>query len=324
MSRHARRTGMNGDIGLTRSHRPGEKRGMIFVATVIGFFFVISLALMEEVSGQTGLPLATATDRQFVVFDATLYKNKPDLSRYGIRPLNIIYAKEFWEKGESLTQLPLAAKVHRRAREALAISDLAVIDIEQWPVTGHSREIMDESVRKYVTVINWIKQAAPELRVGYFANLPVSDYRKSSALPGSFLYRMWQTENDRVRPIAEVVDGAFPAAYTYSADREAWRRSLVAQVAETRRVFSGPVYVFIWPQYFDHAPSPAEIQLHYLPADFWRFQLETARKHADGVVIWGGWNFELRKPADWDGQAPWWLQTQVFMRNLKKTPSGQQ
>lgn len=36
--------------------------------------------------------------------------------------------------------------------------------------------------------------------------------------------------------------------------------------------------------------------------DYWRLQLETVRQHADGIVIWGGWNGN--GPARWDNAMP--------------------
>jgi hypothetical protein len=254
----------------------------------------------------------------FVVFDATLYKNKPDLSKYGIRPLNIIYTAQIWKKGEPLDRLPDQTRIQQLAHEAFKKANLVVVDIEQWPVTGHRIDIMEQSVEKYVTVLSWMKRAAPKLKIGFFANVPVSDFQKSSAPPGSLRYLVWQADNNRVKPIAAKIDAAFPAAYTYSTDRELWKRNLLALVNETRRLFKGPVYVFLWPQYFDHAPTPVEIQLQYLPAEDWKFELETAHQYADGVVIWGGWDFAKRQPATWNAQAPWWQVTKAFVEKLNE------
>lgn len=257
--------------------------------------------------------------KNFLVFDATLYKNKPDLSKAGIRQLNIIYTAQIWKKNESLDHLPDREKVQQIAREAFKKDQLVVLDVEHWPVTGHRTEIMEQSVEKYVTLLNWMKQAAPLLKIGFFANVPVSDFRKSSAQPGSFLYLVWQSDNTRVKPVAAKVDAAFPAAYTYSTDMALWKKSLLAQITETRRLFNGPIYVFIWPQYFDHAPTPMDIQLQYMPVEYWKFELETVSQYADGVVIWGGWDFAKRQPASWDAQAPWWLATKEFVKKLNES-----
>lgn len=299
--------------------RPAWAVILLFVAMAIPVWGSHAQTIAATGQKVSTPPPVTSLKDKFVVFDATLYKNKPDLSRDGIRPLNIIYAAQIWKKDEPLDRLPEQTRVQQAAREAFKKDDVVAVDIEQWPVTGHSVDIMEQSVEKYVTVLNWMKEAAPKLKVGYFANVPVSDFRKSSTSPGSFRYLIWQSDNNRVKPIAAKIDVAFPAAYTYSTDRELWKRDLLAQVTETRRIFNGPIYVFIWPQYFDHAPAPAEIQLQYMPADDWKFELEAIRQYADGVVIWGGWDFEKRQPAVWDAQAPWWQVTKEFVEKLNET-----
>ena len=37
--------------------------------------------------------------REFVVFDATLFKQKPDLTRYGLRPISMIFKETLWPAG---------------------------------------------------------------------------------------------------------------------------------------------------------------------------------------------------------------------------------
>ena len=52
---------------------------------------------------------------------------------------------------------------------------------------------------------------------------------------------------------------------------------------------------------------------NYIDADFWRLQLETVAEHADGVVIWGGWDFDHNRPARWDERVPWWQATRASL-----------
>ena len=46
-------------------------------------------------------------------------------------------------------------------------------------------------------------------------------------------------------------------------------------------------------------------------------QLDTVRQYADGVVIWGGWNFKDRKPDKWDDRSSWWVITKRFLDENK-------
>jgi hypothetical protein len=49
-----------------------------------------------------------------------------------------------------------------------------------------------------------------------------------------------------------------------------------------------------------------------LAADYWKLELETARRYADGLVIWGGWASDDR-PAEWGDQAAWCQVTKQFL-----------
>jgi hypothetical protein len=63
--------------------------------------------------------------------------------------------------------------------------------------------------------------------------------------------------------------------------------------------------VFLWPQFYQISKV-----IEYLPRDHWRVELETALQYADGVVIWGGTG------QTWDNNAPWWLETQKFLKEI--------
>jgi len=68
------------------------------------------------------------------------------------------------------------------------------------------------------------------------------------------------------------------------------------------------VYVFLWPEY--HIGN-IWLRGKNIPGRFWRHELEFCRERADGIVIWGGWQKQ------WDADAPWWKETQDFLRQLK-------
>ncbi len=260
-------------------------------------------------SGSAGLP--------FTVFDGTLYRNKPDLLRYGIRPANIIYGQHFWADLGKKNQLPERETVGRLAREAAGRGDLVVLDIEHWFLHRGQDEVT-ESLRKYLTVLQWFREAAPTLRVGYFGMLPIIDYERSSGALGVLHYKAWQMDNDRLKPLAAAVDAVFPAPYTFFPDRDGWVSYATALIRESRR-YGKLVYVFLWPQYSE---VNKEIGHRYLPADFWARQLETARQEADGIVIWGGWDAVRRDYADWNEEAPWWRVTRKFTQRLRSQESS--
>lgn len=256
----------------------------------------------------------------FQVFDATLYRDKPDLGRQGLAPIEILYASAFWPDTRSagaMDALPDERTVRRRAREARALDRPVVIDIEHWPLDG-ADERMRGYLAKYITVLQWTRSEAPGLNIGYFELLPMVAYGWALAAPGSRDHQRWQHENARRGALAPFVDAVYPHLYTYYPDRRAWTRYAEANLREARR-YGKPVYAFLWPQYSERN---AELGQRYLPEDFWRLQLETVRDLADGIVIWGGWDGAGGAPAAWDESAPWWRVTREFMRTLRAPEAG--
>lgn len=292
------------------------KRGLIIVACAVaaglGMFSVF--IFVGALAGPAVQAQALPNRKPFLVFDGTLYTGKPDLSVYGIQPLSIAYTSQFgmdWYKNSE--RLPDKDVVQKIARQAQAKTSHAVIDIEHWPISGDDPTQVQKSLSKYMTVLQWFKEAAPGLVVGYYGSPPVRDYWKSLSSPTSREWASFAAENDRLRPLAGAVDILTPSLYTFYTDRGAWARYAYGQITEARRYGNGkPVYVFLWPQYHDSNPSLAGA---YLPADFWRFQLQMAKQYADGIIIWGGWR-RNNVPAKWDNNAAWWAVTKEFMKKV--------
>jgi hypothetical protein len=249
----------------------------------------------------------TTPKAKFQVFDATLYKAKPNLGQFGLTPLNVEYPGVLWPKAANMDNVPAAAVVEKLAAGVSQSTGLAVVDIEQWAVTGDPVTVAD-SIGKYQQTLQMFQQAAPSLHFGYYAIAPIRDYWNVMAGPQSAGYLAWQKENDAVAPIAQQADALFPSLYTFYTDQVGWKKYAIANIAEARRIAPGkPVYVFLWPQY--DASTGAQGG-EYLPDDYWKMELETAKQYADGVVIWGGWT------ETWDDNASWWLETQQFMTEV--------
>ncbi len=256
---------------------------------------------------------------KFKVFDATLYRNKPRLDSYGIEPIEILYAARFWPDTRSsrlMERLPDEYRVRRLGRDLRAMRKPVVIDIEHWPLEGDEAQ-MRESQAKYITVLQWLRNEAPGLNIGFFGRLPGVVYHWSLENRDSRHYRTWQDENARLDDFAELVDTIYLPLYTYYPDRDAWVKYATAHLREARR-YGKSVHVFLWPQYSERNEILGQ---QYLPADYWRLQLETVHQHADGLVIWGDWDGKRNAPAAWDETAPWWQVTREFMRTL--SPHGE-
>jgi len=245
--------------------------------------------------------------REFLMFDATFYKQKPDLRRYGVKPVSIVMWGMLWPPGGDIANLPDRERVRRVAVEASRSAGITVLDIEHWLLSGDPAKVQ-ESIRKYETLVQWFKEAVPSGKVGYYGVAPLRDYWTSLQPVDSRRYLAWQKQNDGMAPVARAADILCPSVYTFSEDQNDFAKYAVAQIQEARRYPGGkPVYVFLWPQYH---PTDKQLAGTYVSGEYWRMELEIARKYADGVVIWGGYQ------QSWDDTAPWWLETRQFLQKL--------
>jgi hypothetical protein len=237
----------------------------------------------------------------FVAFDATMYSGKPDLSQSGLKPLPGLYQANLWNSSADNSNPPNPANVAPLLQQAGSGS--IFLDIENWSLDGTEATA---SIQKYLSTIQSFQQYSPSLSFGYYGVSPVRDYWDAISDPGSAEYKSWQARNNAVAPIAQRANVLFPSIYTFYPDQAGWKKYAIAQISEARRIGPGkPVYAFLWPQYNDYGA--------YLPPDYWRMELETARQYADGVVIWGGYQ------QTWDDNAPWWQETQDFMNEISKS-----
>ena len=242
---------------------------------------------------------------EFTIYDATLYKNKPDLSGYKVKKIPIIYENTFFGQNKSKYIIPNNLAIEKVVKLINnSSSNLAVLDIERWGLKG-SRGLVADSVTKYRKVIEKTRQMGGKSLIGYYGLPPIRDYWRATSNSESYGYRNWQKENDAIQQLTNDVDVFFPSLYTFYSDQEGWRKFAIAQISEARRLGKGkPVIVFLWPQYHE---SNKVLRGKYLPIEFWRLQLNTAIQYADGVVIWGGWQ------QNWDNNAPWWKETLSFI-----------
>lgn len=283
--------------------------GLLSTALAILILFHTSLGQSESI-----------TDRHpFLVFDATGYSNKPDLSEHGIRSIGLAYTAEFgadWYRHSDKLPDPQAVR-SIAARKAQEKTGLVILDIEHWPLNGPVEQI-GASLTKYMTVLKWFRDAAPGVALGYYGTPPIRDYGRAILDTSSPGRQAWMEENDQIRSLSNAVDVLFPSLYTFSSDRVGWKKYAIAQIEEARRSAGGkPVYVFLWPQYH---PGNLSLGEKYLAADHWLLELETARAYADGLVIWGGWDLRNNAPLPWDDNAPWWRVTKEFLTTSDRTP----
>src|SRR5690606_15256315 len=117
----------------------------------------------------------------FDIYDSTLYKNKPSLSVYGVKPITVIYGHKTYENNKSTNELPSRSTIDKIAKKLAATDKMVVLDYEHWPTQGyrHIPLLMTNNRQKYKTLIDWYKTSAPQVKFGYFGVVPVSNYISS-------------------------------------------------------------------------------------------------------------------------------------------------
>jgi len=245
----------------------------------------------------------------FDVYVETAYKNQPDLSRYGVKDLRMIYAQSFWSTGHDRQLLPSKKRVIDIAARDKDYTGLLVLDIEHWPVNGSDAKVAT-TVNKLITVLDWVKSAAPKAKVGYYWVIPVvGGYWASQKPTSSKVYISWHKKNDKLQALADKVDAFFPTFYPVAAKQSAWVNYAVAGINECKRLGKGkPIYPFTNPRF--HPTAYGGLAWKLVPQDYVALQLKTIKQSgAAGVVIWGADN---RKKL-WSDTLPWWQATKEFL-----------
>ncbi|MGH8645590.1 MAG: hypothetical protein ACREX4_14480 [Gammaproteobacteria bacterium] len=264
---------------------------------------------------------AYAGNNQFEVYTHTNYKNQPDLSKYGAKKLRILDAGACYSKGQDRQLLPSKTRVVKyvagnlckwnnaclRAEKYKDYAGYLVLDFEQWPLMGSDAQVASR-VKKFITVLEWVKSAAPKAKVGYYGVVPRGGFWAAHYPPSHPKYKQWQKNTDRAQALADRVDAFFPSIYPVIAEQESWVRWAVAAANESKRLGKGkPVYPFINPRYNSNAYDGLRYKL--IPKDFFALQLKTLQGVSDGVVIWGADN----STKQWSENLPWWQATKAFL-----------
>jgi hypothetical protein len=278
---------------------------------------------------------ATASQKTcFHLFDSTAYRDKPDLSAYGIERADTYEPVRWWPRGGGGDDLPDPSAAQRWVNDMRKKRGLVVLDVERWWIGGTNATAGEDAVRRYITVLDWIRGAGYTGPLGYYGILPIggNPARVLQAEGGSDR-EQWLRENARAQPLADRVEVIYPSLYTRSPDAQAWELFASRTLQQAHKMAPGkPVYAFLWPQY---NPGDPTLALRYIPASLWTKELELVKKSADGAIIWGGIaTSKAEGVPSWDPAADWWKATVEFISrqgtcalpsppaDLKVTPSG--
>ncbi|MES0068048.1 hyaluronidase [Mesorhizobium sp. M0074] len=249
------------------------------------------------------VPATSQMRAPFKLFEAIRFIGGPNFQAFGFEHLTIADPHVLGP------DVPDAGQV----RQALTLprsNEYLNIDIESWPLEGPGQA---SSLANYQKTLGAFKKADPNVKIGLYSVLPIRDHWRAIGHKGPAALNDWKQQNTVVASsLVPYVDALFPSLYTFYGDKDAWVAYATANIGEARRIAQGkPVYCFLWPQFHK--------TLAFLPGDLWYAQLDTCRRLADGIVIWGtiGGDSPFR-PAQWDDKAEWWQATLKFLEELGK------
>src|SRR6516225_5677637 len=148
------------------------------------------LAGMATASFIARLPKAKAAEsllrkhETIDLYDSLLFLGKPDLSPYGFKPARTVYQTELWPPKADYTT-PNEAAARSKAVAVLAEGVTAavpvILDVEQYSVDlrldpAHidpDTSTVDANIIKLEQIIDWFKNEAPRLKVGFYGLAPV-------------------------------------------------------------------------------------------------------------------------------------------------------
>ncbi len=231
----------------------------------------------------------TVQAHTFPWYDGTVFKDKPNLVAQGLSPINVVYVARDTVVNE--------AWARATARQIATKGQIAVIDFERLSIsTMHTDEAtVRANMAQMIQIIDWMKNERPNIKLGYYDNLPVESYWVTLWQKPGDLARL-NAANALLKPLADKVDYIFPSLYTVYDNTEAWRIYAEAQISRARQ-FGKPVIPFLWFEYHD---NNADLKGQELPKAVWAQELATVRALADGAIIWGGWQ------RSWNDNANWW------------------
>ena len=256
-----------------------------------------------------------AYSKDFVFLESTAYDQKSSFYANGFIPIEELGSHLLWENNEDRDKLPNKNKFCRLVRNIKPEYSLVVIDIENWPLSTRwaNQEVVNESIEKYKTVIDWAKKCRVDLKFGFYGQIPISDHQLILKGENSKENRFWVQQHDATIELAKAVDALFPSLYTVYDEEYKWEILAKEYIKMARKLANGkPVYAYIWPQYHE---GNKEKKGTFINRRFWRKQLELVYELADGAVVWGGWN---NGPMKWNENEEWWLETKEFISSKNR------
>lgn len=239
----------------------------------------------------------TKNKRKFRVYNALLFKETPDLTRYGFSRFNIIYedgviSTNYHVKDEKSEKRRFVdyEKIQKRASVSKKQRMPVCLDVEHWDL--YNKETKEYATKQYVDLLAAYRKIDRKNLVSVFHY-------------GSISQEIYDSSNI-----------IYPAFYTHSEDMGEWEAMVRNSVRSNRARGSKPIYAFIWPQY-NPVPKRHKLGYSFVEREKWKRQLELLYELCDGIVIWSHYRDEKGNDILFDLNMPWFQETVEFITRKK-------
>lgn len=263
--------------------------------------FIVGCAMFFAI-----VPFSSAKDDFKMLFHVSNL-GAPDFTKLGFDKSYIVYEQYLYNKRDSRKE-PIKEwriqKEVKRITTALPPGSFVQLDIEGWH--GKSENELIWLRKQYRSTIERVQKYLPDYLVGYYRIAPVWahwDMHKNDRLRVE-----WNIENTKRQAIANLSDVLYPALYTYHKDPKKWQWTAEKILHKAKELANGkPVIPFLWPKFHPSSDVGGKGK-RLIPKAYWRLQLETVLKHADGFILWNDGRTRL-----WSDTFPWWQATHEFL-----------
>lgn len=277
---------------------------------------ILGLTLASVLIGVGSVALAAVLPLKssFKAYDATRFREDPNLSKYGLTDITVAYEDSLWPAGASKSE-PNTTYIANNYIPKIRSKNpkLIVLDIEVWKFgSGMTSTQITANINKFKKIIAVFRRELPTAKLGIYLIMPERNWLAPCGDPGKVASRTaaWHQRNLQLAPLAQVVDVIVPSLYAFYSDAASvacWPKYAAANIKEAR-MYGKPVIPFLWMRY--HSTG------NLIPATFWRKQLDTAYALGDGLAIWSMASSTTR----WSYSSTWWLETVKFLQAQKLVP----
>jgi hypothetical protein len=248
------------------------------------------LLFVLDFSGACSFSLEKRNQKQFVLYDAMFFKNKPNLEKEGLKPIILLYEGTLTMTDPSNPKKVILdpEKISFQAKQASKRPEVVVsTDIEQW--YGDGSVSAEEMSNRFKALFETFRRENPNVKIGNYgvapSNLCVYRFYDKNKTSNDALISKWKESNKKRFASIEHSDIIFPSVYMAEPDIKSWKQDLITTISEIKRYNKDkPVILYLWPAYYD-APW-SEYNRLIMDSKIWKEMLEISFEYADGAVIW--------------------------------------